>query len=132
MKTEKPICRDCEKAATLAGELIAMIRVNALRGTFATATVEEIEEHMKPWIARLLEIRPMPIIPPIGEVKEVMAEKLIRERNEAQVFAQQLLALCESARPIMLGDTAHDGGSPEDDWLSDYEALCIRHAPPQS
>jgi hypothetical protein len=60
-------CHDCEKAATLAGELIAMIRVNALRGTFATATFEEIEEHLKPWIARLMEIRHRPIIPAIRE-----------------------------------------------------------------
>jgi hypothetical protein len=67
MPAEKPICRDCEKAATLAGELIAMIRVNAMRGTFATATVEEIEDHLKPWIARLMEIRPRPIIPAIRE-----------------------------------------------------------------
>ena len=60
-------CRDCEKAATLAGELIAMIRLNALRGTFATATFEEIEDHLKPWIARLMEIRHRPIIPAIRE-----------------------------------------------------------------
>lgn len=45
-----------EKSLQLAGELIAMIRVNALRGTFATATSEEVEEHLKPWTARLLEI----------------------------------------------------------------------------
>jgi len=63
-------CRDCEKAATLAGELIAMIRVNALRGTFATATFEEIEDHLKPWIARLMEIRHRPIIPAIRETND--------------------------------------------------------------
>jgi hypothetical protein len=60
-------CRDCEKASTLAGELIAMIRVNALRGTFATATFEEIEDHLKPWIARLMGIRHPAIIPAIRE-----------------------------------------------------------------
>jgi len=71
-------CRDCEKAATLAGELIAMIRVNALRGTFATATFEEIEDHLKPWIARLMEIRHRPIIPAIRETntEEVAGEAL--------------------------------------------------------
>lgn len=49
--------KDDDKGATLAGELIAMIRLNALRGTFATATVAEIDEHLQPWIARLLELR---------------------------------------------------------------------------
>lgn len=46
-----------DKGVTLAGELIAMIRINAHRGTFATATVAEIEAHLKPWIDRLLELR---------------------------------------------------------------------------
>lgn len=49
--------KDDDKGVTLAGELIAMIRINALRGTFATATVAEIEAHLKPWIDRLLELR---------------------------------------------------------------------------
>jgi hypothetical protein len=42
-----------DKLAGLAGELIAMIRINVMRGTFAACTTEQIEEHLKPWIARL-------------------------------------------------------------------------------
>ena len=49
--------KDDDKGVTLAGELIAMIRINAHRGTFATATVAEIEAHLQPWIARLMELR---------------------------------------------------------------------------
>ena len=37
----------------MAGELIAAIRINSLRGTFATCTHDDIELWLKPWIARL-------------------------------------------------------------------------------
>ena len=37
----------------MAGELIAAIRMNSLRGTFATCTHDDIELWLKPWIARL-------------------------------------------------------------------------------
>lgn len=62
MPAEKPICPLCdareklERAERLAGELIATIRVNAMRGTFATATVEEIEEFIAPRIEQLKKI----------------------------------------------------------------------------
>lgn len=29
--------------------------------------------------------------------------------------------MCESAVPVMMGDTKHDGGEHESDWLTDYE-----------
>lgn len=62
MPAEKPTCPLCEarekleRATRLAGELIATIRVNALRGTFATATFEEIEEFIAPRIEQLKAI----------------------------------------------------------------------------
>lgn len=63
MPAEKAICQLCEarekleKATRLAGELIAIIRVNAMRGTFATATVEQIEEFIAPRIEQLKAIQ---------------------------------------------------------------------------
>jgi hypothetical protein len=39
----------------MAGELIAAIRINSLRGTFAASTHAEIEEWLKPWVARLAQ-----------------------------------------------------------------------------
>lgn len=53
-----------DKATGLAGELIACIRINHLRGTFASASREEIEEWLNPWIARLESVRPTPRICP--------------------------------------------------------------------
>jgi len=45
--------RELDEAKTLAGELIAMIRVNVMRGTFRDATIEQVDEHLRPWIERL-------------------------------------------------------------------------------
>jgi hypothetical protein len=42
-----------DSARILAGELIASIRINAKHGTFATATVYELEEWLVPFVARL-------------------------------------------------------------------------------
>lgn len=47
------IAHDLDQARTLAGELIAAIRINALRGTFATATPEQIEDWLHYFIALL-------------------------------------------------------------------------------
>lgn len=60
MNDENTRCPSCEKATALAGELIAMIRVNAAHEKWKTASRQEIEEHIKPWIARLEELRSMP------------------------------------------------------------------------
>jgi hypothetical protein len=37
----------------LAGELVAIIRVNAMRGTWAEATPEQVDEFLVTWIAKL-------------------------------------------------------------------------------
>lgn len=34
-----------------------MIRVNVMRGTFASSSVEAVEAHLKPWIERLATLR---------------------------------------------------------------------------
>ena len=46
-----------ESAASLAAELIAIIRVNTLRGTWADATIEQVDEFLAPWIERLAKLR---------------------------------------------------------------------------
>lgn len=42
-----------DKAVMLAGELVAIIRANAMRGTWAEATPEQVDEFLVPWIAKL-------------------------------------------------------------------------------
>lgn len=44
-------------ATNLAGELIAAIRVNSLRGTFKEATHEQIEEYLKPFCEKLRKLQ---------------------------------------------------------------------------
>jgi hypothetical protein len=43
--------------------------------------------------------------------------------NEPKDLVRQLLDLCERASTVMMGDTKHDGGDPEDDWIADFEAI---------
>jgi hypothetical protein len=38
---------------TLAGELIAAIRMNTMRGTWVNATTEQVDEWLKPFVERL-------------------------------------------------------------------------------
>ena len=45
--------RQKDAAVMLAGELVAIIRVNAMRGTWAEATPEQVDEFLVPWIAKL-------------------------------------------------------------------------------
>ena len=45
--------RERDAARALAGELIASIRINAKHGSFATATIYELEEWLVPFVARL-------------------------------------------------------------------------------
>jgi hypothetical protein len=33
----------------IAGELVAAIRINTMRGTFATATIEDVDQWLKQW-----------------------------------------------------------------------------------
>lgn len=69
--------RRLHKALELSGELIAMIRINVMRDSFRDVTIEQADEHLKPWIKRLNEIalKPdfgptnAPILPPGGAVE---------------------------------------------------------------
>jgi hypothetical protein len=45
-----------DSARVLAGELIAAIRVNVMRGTFATATIEQADDWLVPFVARLQKL----------------------------------------------------------------------------
>jgi len=42
-----------DRITTIARELIAMIRINVMVGRFAECTVEQIDEHLKPWIDKI-------------------------------------------------------------------------------
>ena len=67
-------CNHCEaveflegrwhESSALAGQLVAMIRMNVKAGTFATATVEQVEHHLKPLIERLDAVKPVPNFSP--------------------------------------------------------------------
>ena len=67
-------CNHCEsveflerrwrESAQLAGELIACIRINTMRGSFAEATIEQVEEWLIPWVAKLKEVSPKPLTCP--------------------------------------------------------------------
>ncbi len=71
-------CNHCEavefledrwhKSAMLAGELVAIIRVNAMRGTWAAATPQEVDEFLAPWIAKLREVQPVTKICPTNAI----------------------------------------------------------------
>lgn len=45
--------RELDEVKTLAGELIAMIRVNVMRDTFRDATIDQVDEHLKPWADKI-------------------------------------------------------------------------------
>jgi len=67
LRDREIIHQDCERWIALAkseraqrdalamsyGELIAAVRVNAMRDTFREATVEQVEEWLKPWVDKL-------------------------------------------------------------------------------
>jgi len=53
MKACNQMERERDKMQTVAGELIAMICVNVMHGTFRDATIEQIGEHLKPWIEKV-------------------------------------------------------------------------------
>lgn len=46
-----------DKYRDIACELIAMIRINVMRGTFAEVTIEQIDAHLKPWIERISSVK---------------------------------------------------------------------------
>lgn len=45
--------RQRDAAVMLAAGLVAIIRVNVMRGTWAEATPEQVDEFLAPWIAKL-------------------------------------------------------------------------------
>ena len=45
----------------IAGELVAAIRINTMRGTFATATVDDVDQWLQQWTGKL---GPNPVISP--------------------------------------------------------------------
>jgi hypothetical protein len=53
-----------DEAAKLAGELLALIRVNHANDRFSVCSIEQLDEFLKPYDARLLAIRPLPTFPP--------------------------------------------------------------------
>lgn len=65
-------CNHCEateflesrwhKSAEIAGQLIAIIRVNTMRGTWETSSIQDVEDFLVPWIAKLDEVKPLPEI----------------------------------------------------------------------
>lgn len=46
-----------DKYRDIASELIAMIRINVMRDTFKIATIEQVDEHLKPWIERIAAVK---------------------------------------------------------------------------
>lgn len=94
MPAEKPICPLCEarekleRATRLAGELIATIRVNAMRGTFATATVEQIEEFIAPRIEQLKAIE--------GEHHFRRATEMICQTNYPDCEIRRIAAIAKA------------------------------------
>lgn len=45
--------RQQDEASNLAAELVAIIRVNAKRATWSAASADDVDEFLKPWIAKL-------------------------------------------------------------------------------
>jgi hypothetical protein len=46
-----------DRITTIARELLAMIRINVMVGRFAECTVEQIDEHLKPWIDKIAAVK---------------------------------------------------------------------------
>jgi hypothetical protein len=45
-----------DRLAAIARELTAMIRVNVMWGRFAECSVEQIDEHLKPWNEKIAAV----------------------------------------------------------------------------
>ena len=46
-----------DRLAAIAHELTAMIRVNVMWGRFAECSVEQIDEHLKPWNEKIAAVK---------------------------------------------------------------------------
>ena len=53
IETSRRMERERNAKKVLAGELIAAIRINVLHGTFEKATIEQVDEWLKPFVERL-------------------------------------------------------------------------------
>jgi hypothetical protein len=51
------ICEQRDKLAIIAGELIAMIRLNVANGRFADCTIQQIDEHLNPRVEKIASIK---------------------------------------------------------------------------
>jgi len=46
-----------DRLEKIAGELIAMIRMNVIGRTFEECTIEQIDKHLKPWINEIAAVK---------------------------------------------------------------------------
>jgi hypothetical protein len=46
-----------DRLAVIASELIAMIRMNVSSGLFGKYTIEQLDEHLKPWIEKIAVVK---------------------------------------------------------------------------
>jgi len=46
-----------DRLEKIAGELIAMIRMNVIGRTFEGCTIEQIDKHLKPWINEIAAVK---------------------------------------------------------------------------
>jgi hypothetical protein len=78
MKAQK---LECERDAmrSVAGELCAAIRINTMRGTFATATTDDIEPWLKQWTDKL---GPNPAICPTNAIGEARSDNATPNQNQ--------------------------------------------------
>lgn len=75
-ETERVLIEQWQKAYELAGELIAMMRVNVAHGKFGGVTVDQLDQHLKPFDDRLCSLRP--------------AIPVFSDHNEEQVAIENL------------------------------------------
>lgn len=50
--------RERDRYQRICGELIAAIRINTMRGTFSSATIEDVDEWLKQWTDKLAPQNP--------------------------------------------------------------------------
>jgi hypothetical protein len=53
----RAVCAQRDALAMSYGELIAAVRVNAMRDTFREATVDQIDGWLKPWVDKLAAVK---------------------------------------------------------------------------
>jgi hypothetical protein len=53
----KAVTEQRDRLEIIAGELIAMIRMNVIGRTFEECTIEQIDKHLKPWIDDIAAVK---------------------------------------------------------------------------